>query len=284
MAIFVEHILKAFNFDFTKTQLVRHGTAHNPQELIVNNHFDFYQAVQADNIYDQTNYILSFIAAGANSALFQGAYRNDGLLEGEDKLQAPEGYPNPEEAEHPYHYNLNRLEGFEELQNRLVINWNVPIVWHQHFRENHFEVLELRLRPAGNFRAFPGYDNVFLSYQELADIINNPMGRPDWYHTLLHTKGIYLILCQGKQYIGSATGEGGIWGRWQDYVNDPTGGNRGIAQHLDQHPGAERDFKFSIIETFGTQATLEEIIQREHFLMNTHGTNEFGLNHNPGAE
>ena len=26
MAIFVEHILKAFNFDFTQTQLVRHGT------------------------------------------------------------------------------------------------------------------------------------------------------------------------------------------------------------------------------------------------------------------
>ena len=37
MAIFVEHILKAFNFDFTNTQLVRHGSAHNPQELIVNN-------------------------------------------------------------------------------------------------------------------------------------------------------------------------------------------------------------------------------------------------------
>jgi len=282
MAIFVEHILKAFNFDFTKTQLVRHGTAHNPHELIENNHFDFYQAVQNNNIYDQTNYILSFIAAGGYKSLFYGAYRNDGLLEEEDRQQAPEGYPNPEEAEHLYHYNLNRLEGFEELQNRLVINWNAPIVWHQHFVEKHFEVLELR--PTGNFGAFPGYRHVNLSYKELADIINNQMGNLEWYNSLAHTRGIYLILCQGKQYIGSATGDEGIWGRWKDYVNDPAGGNRGIAQHLDQHPGAERDFKFSIIETFGDHIAQETILQREHFFMRTHGTNEFGLNHNPGAE
>jgi hypothetical protein len=51
---------------------------------------------------------------------------------------------------------------------------------------------------------------------------------PGWKKELTRAKGVYLLVDQknGAQYIGSATGESGFFGRWLAYAKDGHGGNK----------------------------------------------------------
>ena len=51
---------------------------------------------------------------------------------------------------------------------------------------------------------------------------------PTWIGALKNVKAIYAItdISNGKLYIGSACGNGGLFGRWSDYINNLTGGNQ----------------------------------------------------------
>ena len=68
---------------------------------------------------------------------------------------------------------------------------------------------------------FPG----FLHFvQPLSKLDNMPKA---WIAALKSSRGIYLLTCPKtkEQYVGSATGEEGFWGRWQNYVQTGHGGN-----------------------------------------------------------
>lgn len=60
---------------------------------------------------------------------------------------------------------------------------------------------------------FPGYDKVTISWEGLFTVINTD----SWKTALQNLKGVYLItaISNGKQYVGSATGDEMIWGRWK---------------------------------------------------------------------
>jgi hypothetical protein len=75
-----------------------------------------------------------------------------------------------------------------------------------------FAVLEI-LREAYSGRAFPGYEDIDLSFEELDTLVKND--RPDWKAALENTKGVYLIseTGTGRRYVGSAYGDQGIWTR-----------------------------------------------------------------------
>ena len=139
--------------------------------------------------------------------------------------------------------------------------------------------------PEGYVSVFPGHNNVNLSYKELSAIVSNPIPNRVWYQNLSNIKGIYLILCTktGKQYVGSATGKDGIWGRWHDYVVEGHAGNYGLKNHLNQYPEAASYFQFSILETFSAGTAKSIITAREHQIIKHLGTDKFGLNHNQGG-
>ena len=72
---------------------------------------------------------------------------------------------------------------------------------------------------------FNSYEDIYLNYNELKRVINDG----NWQERLSRYGGVYLIHDDytGKNYIGAAYGEnGGFLGRWEEYVNNPTGGEK----------------------------------------------------------
>mgnify|MGYP001248208840 CR=1 FL=1 len=145
-----------------------------------------------------------------------------------------------------------------------------------------FEVVEI-LREAYTGRAFPGYEDIDVSFEEIETIVRNT--RPDWKAALESIKGIYLITdtLTGKRYVGSAYGEGGIWSRWLEYVSTGHGGNSEMLA-LVTTPDlnyCRSNFRFALLEHRSFRMDDKTIIAREGFwkqLLLTRG--EQGLNRN----
>lgn len=130
---------------------------------------------------------------------------------------------------------------------------------------------------------FPGYDRVRLSFAQLKTILDR--NKRDWISALTGQKAVYLItdLSNGKQYVGSATGDGGmLLERWRAYVKDGHGGNRDLIglvaekgmEHVTQH------FQYSILENFNSRVDRQFVIQREAWWKNALGSVTFGYNGN----
>lgn len=151
--------------------------------------------------------------------------------------------------------------------------------------ENHyagFEVQEI-LREPYSGRAFPGFEDIDLSFEELETLVRN--SRPDWKAALSSIKGVYLIsdLMTGKRYIGSAYGNQGIWSRWCAYVASGHGGNVEL-RALVSDPTLDycrKAFRFALLEARPAPTPDEAILAREAFwkrVLFTRG--EQGLNRN----
>ena len=78
----------------------------------------------------------------------------------------------------------------------------------------------------------------------------------------------------GEQYIGSAYGENGIWGRWQTYASDGHGGNLDL-KNLDP-----QNFQFSILWETLKSTPIENVIRVESQFKENLGTRVHGLNNN----
>ena len=79
---------------------------------------------------------------------------------------------------------------------------------------------------------FPGYRSVRLTKRQLDLIVSARSGT--WRSALADVRGVYVIADAqtGRLYVGSATGEEGIWGRWCEYSANGHGGNRRLRQLL----------------------------------------------------
>jgi len=150
----------------------------------------------------------------------------------------------------------------------------------KHYPE--FQVQEI-LREPYSGRAFPGYEDIDLSFEELEALVRND--RPDWKGALESVKGIYLITDKttGKRYVGSAYGHQGIWSRWSSYINTGHGGNVEL-RALTGDPNLDycrRSFRFALLECRQSRTPDEAIIGREDFwkrVLLTRG--DQGLNRN----
>ena len=151
--------------------------------------------------------------------------------------------------------------------------------------ENHFTDLEIQeiLREPYLGRAFPGFEDIDLSFEELEALVRND--RPDWKSALESVKGIYLItdIASGKRYVGSAYGDQGIWSRWCNYIASGHGGNAEL-RALASDPSLEyyrKYFRFALLEYRSVGTADDIIIERESFwkrILLTRG--EQGLNRN----
>jgi hypothetical protein len=151
--------------------------------------------------------------------------------------------------------------------------------------ENHYSSLEVQeiLREPYSGRAFPGFEDIDLSFEELETLVRN--SRPDWKAALTSIKGVYLIsdVSTGKRYIGSAYGDQGIWSRWCAYVASGHGGNVEL-RALVSDPTLEycrKAFRFALLESRPAPTPDELILAREAFwkrILLTRGID--GLNRN----
>lgn len=128
---------------------------------------------------------------------------------------------------------------------------------------------------------FTDYDSVELSFDELKEVIEGHY--PDYYKALSSVKGIYMIIDgnTGKQYVGSAYGEEGVWGRWNSYVNTYHGNNFELKRMFNEY-GKEyfRKFKYIILQILPMRISDKEIIDVETRYKNRFLTKEYGLNKN----
>ena len=109
-----------------------------------------------------------------------------------------------------------------------------------------------------------------------------PEANKRWIDKLSSINGIYLILDKktGKQYIGSAYGTNGVWGRWQNYISNGHGGNKQLIELLEKDENYLLNFQWTILETLPANLSKEKIISYETKYKEKLGTRAFGLNLN----
>ena len=61
---------------------------------------------------------------------------------------------------------------------------------------------------------------------------------------------MYLIVdtVTGKQYVGSAYGDGGLLARWRTYIDTYHGGNKLLVAELKADPATYSRFQFSVLQ------------------------------------
>ena len=189
----------------------------------------------------------------------------------------------------PYH-DFTSPEGFfyplanrpecKDLEDRLVIDWGKgALAWHQWYSDRP----AIEIRPAG--RALPpfrDYLRVHLTFDDLQRLAAQPDAHRDWVAGLSAVGAVYLIVdsVTGEQYVGSATGTGGLWQRWCQYAKSGHGGNLKLRELCGRGPAHPAAFRFSILETFSRTLAREEALDLETFFKQKLGTRAFGLNVN----
>ncbi len=271
-------ILKIYGLNTdVNTKMVRHqSSTYNLQRLLANDQIEEYQAIQKNNVFSNCEQIVSFIGDSQRRAKFFGVYTVVSELE-TNNHQWSEYYLYPEMPHGKYFYKLEKIEAFNDLSGRLVIDWGAATLsWHQWLKEK--DVIEIL--PKGFVRHFPGYLDFVLDYQEMCKILATPEANREWHQKLEAVAGIYLILDSktGKQYIGSAYGAEGILGRWNSYVKNGHGGNTQLIKLLESEKDYSKHFRFTILRTLSKSMTKREVIEVENLYMKKLGTREFHLN------
>lgn len=276
----IVELLKLRGFDTkAKTKLVRHQDKRfDLRELYRTGYIETYQSYQARTVFE-CEYVVSFLGLEGSKAQFLGVYRvKDRLPYSEHPV--PPDFPYPDfGALNSFYYELERLPGFEDYTERIIIDWgNGALSWHQWLSEK--EVIEVL--PRGYVAAFPGYLDFVLTFEELRTLVQHPEANREWHRMLAAVAGVYLIVDAetGKQYVGSAYGQDGILGRWKQYAKCPHGGNMQLKALLATGSASADNFRYSILRTLPQTLTQNEVIAYEVLYKRKLGSRAFGLNSN----
>ena len=245
--------------------------------------FDLYQSFQRPSTFRGCDQVVAFIGEPGTAARFVGVY-DVGSGAPAEQHPLPDDCPfkhwsAPGSGDH-YH-ELRKRGGFEDLEDRVVIDWGKgALAWNQWFKDR--PVLEIRAQGRA-LPPFRDYLYVHLTFRELRLLAANADAHRDWVSGLSAVGAIYLVVNRndGQQYVGSATGLGGLWQRWSDYAKNGHAGNE-MLRKLCETPGTgcPDAFRFSILETFSRSLAREEALKLESFFKNKLGTRAFGLNPN----
>lgn len=277
MPILFNSILLAAEFHLSEVRLLRHkdnssAKGRGPYELWRDerHQFDLYQSTQrvANESKLRGSYWASFVGTPRGETLFVGIYgvSNRRLLEEDTPMPHRDGV---DVAGSCHIYDLRLDERLGDLIGKLIVDWGPgDRAWIQRADQQDKQITELRA--AFKEDEFPG----FLDFIEpLSRLDKLPKG---WITALQSSRGIYLLTCPKtkEQYVGSATGEGGFWSRWQSYLQTGHGDNVGLKS---RDPS---DYRLSILEVAGSSATWEDIISMEVQWKKKLQSREMGLNRN----
>ena len=262
-----------------RVKLVRHQDKRfDVEALRREGFFEVYQSFQSKHVFD-CDYIVSFTGMGQRMARLVGVYRVLGRLPA-DKAPLPTDFGRPDLVNTDgWYYILEQVPGYEDLNDRVVIDWGANArAWHQWLKPKRV----VQVLPKGYVREFPGYLDFVLTFNELTSIMSDPEANRDWHRMLGAVAGVYLItdMETGKQYVGSAYGAGGVLGRWATYVRTGHGGNVQLLERLAADFRAAEHFRFTLLRTLPTTLTKAEVISYESLYKLKLGTRAFGLNSN----
>lgn len=267
-------LLKDAGLDPSTIKLVRHQDARakrgcTPYELwrAGDGRLEQYQRIQVKERFKGATHVASFVVTPAKDTLFVGLYTVGG------KGIVPQGTRDPvndRDVSGIHLYEMTKSEHLAQYEGILCIDWGPsPIVWLQNAKDQDKPVVEIK-RQVEEPR-FPGFIELPPTpFRELNTLPHS------WQTALSTVRGVYVCVCMktGKFYVGSASGAGGFWSRWQEYLQTGHGGNEGMKLN----PDAE--YQVSILEVAGS-ATLESgILALESRWKEKLGSRDFGLNKN----
>lgn len=171
-----------------------------------------WQCVQARKNFNRS-FVVSLIEIPGRPDcwLFPGVYKVAGVEHRRGRVE-------------PYTYDLRRIKAFGDLEARLVVRHQRTSRAPYRLGETieaalHIEEISVKRL---TILAFPGFKQVHISYSQLLAIVK--AGDPTWQAALSSVSGIYVLTdtSDGRLYVGSAYGAGGIWARWSQYLNKGT--------------------------------------------------------------
>lgn len=264
---FLKHSNIAIDESSLKIHLACWNGYEHPLDLFLDEEDKFWRWQARQNRKNfECKQLLSLIDLGNKYWLFAGVHQVIGCSNHPD---------------HPaeYLYTTKLVEGQKNLIGRLITLYQRSRASYIWYKEGvHLPVVELR-RERMVIEDFCGFNKVVLPYDRMKTIILQKV--PSWHGALSNVKGIYLITdtLTGLQYVGKASGSSGIWQRWSDYVNTGHGGNIELRKLL-KEKGSDyvRNFQYSILEIADTNASEQDILNRESHWMNVLGSRAHGLN------
>lgn len=276
----MHYLLKTFEIEPSDVRLVRHGNKEiNILETFLEDidKFTEYTAWQKQGKYGNSKYLAVFCPARGTTSLFLNLWEINGCIENNDlepkHLTLLQKHGLPEKwYKKLVRYDLKRTNLMLELSQRLVINWGKSTVsWVQ--RKNKDIV---QIKPLNSIGDFTSFDSILLSYSNLQKLIKDTGSNTSWVNALSSVNGVYLIKYKsdGRLYVGSAYGKGGILGRWASYAKTGHAGNK-LLKKLNPN-----QFEFSILEISPSTMSADDVIARENRWKKCLGTREFGLNDN----
>lgn len=275
MELTFQDILKARNIDLNKCKLVRHAYSDPNARLLIDSGFiKEYTETQDREVFKDTDYIFVFVGYSVSSTILKAAYRIIDSAKGK-AMVPPEGYPFPEHYRNAnlVYYRLEETDILSDLTNRLSIDWGGSARrWVQNGTTIK-NVAEIKIHyKQKEIKDFSGYEDVFLTYSELKEIIEDPYLYADYHQAFKSVYAIYMIQDKktGKKYIGSAYAEDGLFGRWKSYVDTISGGNKLLEEIKMETPDEYKNFVYTIIRLLPKTMTPDEVIKLE-----THYKNKF---------
>ncbi len=269
----------------TRAKFVRHKSQQDDiPDLIRRGYFDEYQATQKKPIFDDLDYIITFLGETGTRACFYGVYsvgQRQALKAGMLPLECP--FRDLEDKGDHHFYLLKRDERFNLYKGRLVVEWGpMAIRWHQSASAATDKAV-FEFRPRGRLlEPFDDYLGFTLSYEELKHLVSNSEAHRDWKSRLSAVAGVYLMLDSktGLQYVGSAYGAEGVWGRWSEYARNPDGGNKALEELLEKNSGEkyEKHFRYSLLQILPLSYSADRVIAVEEMYKAKLGSRATGLN------
>lgn len=264
-------LLRNEGIDPVDVKLARHKDnrhAVTPYQLwrAADGRFELYQKIQHRPVFKGAKLIASFVATPLDETLFVGMYENRGVGKAKAGLIDP---ITRKDVGGLNFYDLILSPKLADYRGRLTVEWGRGYHnWVHLARPKEKTVVEIHRTATEPM--FPG----FLDFRErLNSLAAVP---PSWRVLLSAVSGVYLFTHpnSGEQYVGSAQGAGGFWGRWEEYVASGHGGNK----RMKDIPAA--DYQISLLEVAASSATPEEIIKMESRWKEKLLTRKFGLNAN----
>lgn len=223
-------------------------------------------------------YWMTFIGEPGGATRFVALYKMAGTRLYEPGM-LPADYPDQHSRPGDFLYDLKPCDLLVNYENRLTIDWGGAYVkWAQN-GTNDKAILSIEDQKP----QFPGFDRLLLSFDDLSSIINNPNMYSAYYDAMSQVVAVYLVVDteSGQQYVGSAYGENGLWGRWSDYVNtNGEGGNKLLHDLMAKYPDRYRSLQYSVLRVLDKTTKADDVIALESLYKNKLGTRAFGLNAN----
>lgn len=239
----------------------------NPIDVYLSGNFEEWQSWQSKRNFER-KYIISLLQLPGNDKwLFAG-----GFISEESKFIKSKEY---------YRYKTKQINEFHELAGRLIVSFKRSGRQSYLNAENWASNIAIsELKPEKMvIEEFPGYNKVLLTKKKLGLVITQCID--SWKGALSNVSGVYLITDNktGKLYVGSATGESGIWQRWAEYSINGHGGNKELI-HLLKVKGSDysNNFHYSILEIADTHSSVNDVLARESYWKDVLCSREHGYN------